>query len=102
MVAAGWTFFVTIIVQEENGFTMDLMTVTSVSAGTKKWVGVTIMERHYILAALTVIIEMTCFVTTQMAIILCGSRTPILLDNLLVPDGKEPRITANVRNASSV
>ena len=33
---------------------------------------------------------------------ICGSRTPILLDNLLVPDGKEPRITANVRNASSV
>ena len=77
-----------IIVQEENGFTMDLMTVTPVSAGTKKWIGVTIMECHYILATLTVILEMICFVTTQLAI--CGSRTPILLDNFLVTDGKEP------------
>ena len=67
MATVGWTFCVMIQTQGRNGFIMDLIVVTPVSAGKKIWDGVPILEPLYTSETLTEILETICFVTTRKA-----------------------------------
>ena len=99
MVTVGWTLCVTIHFQDVNGFIMDLIVVTPMSAGKKTCRGVTIMELIFTSATLTVIPEQISYVTTRM--VTCLSRTPTITDSLVTQDGTRAWGSASAVDVSS-
>ena len=85
MATVGWTLCVMIHIQEINGFIMAPIRVTPVSAGKKTWDGVSIKEPLSTSEISMVILETTCYVTTQ--VVTCLSRTLTVRDTLVRQGG---------------
>lgn len=101
MVTTRWTLCVAImLIQEGNGFIMDLNGVTTESAGERTCGGVPIMEPLSISETLMVIPEMICSVMTS--VVTCISHTPTGTEHLdAARGGTKPWASACVVDVSS-